>query len=44
MSKADRPSRLFLAALLDGVRLIDNVSVTALQNVESSADQPLEPA
>lgn len=44
MSKADRPGRLLLAIWLDGVRLIDNVSVAGLQNVESSADQPLEPA
>jgi pantoate--beta-alanine ligase len=44
MSKADRPGRLFLAAWLDGVRLIDNVPVTGLQNVESAEDQPLEPA
>ena len=27
MTRADRPARLFLAAWLDGVRLIDNVAV-----------------
>ena len=44
MDKADRPARLFLAAWLDGVRLIDNVSVASLSSVGNSEDQPLEPS
>ena len=44
MTMADRPGRLFLAAWLDGVRLIDNVSVADLASVRNSGDQPLEPA
>jgi len=44
MTKADRPARLFLAAWLDGVRLIDNVAVAGRQKVESSEDQSFEPA
>ena len=44
MDKADRPARLFLAAWLDGVRLIDNVSVDSLSSVGNSEDQPLEPS
>lgn len=43
MTRADRPGRLFLAAWLDGVRLIDNVSVADLASVRNSEDQPLEP-
>ncbi|NSY40131.1 pantoate--beta-alanine ligase [Leisingera sp. ANG59] len=44
MTSADRPSRLFLAAWLDGVRLIDNVFVADLASVGKSKDRPLEPA
>lgn len=44
MSKADRPGRLFLAAWLDGVRLIDNVSVAGLQKAANSEGRPLERA
>ncbi|WP_238366499.1 pantoate--beta-alanine ligase [Mesobacterium pallidum] len=44
MTKADRPARLFLAAWLDGVRLIDNLPVSAPRKVETSEDQPLESA
>lgn len=44
MTEADRPGRLFLAAWLDGVRLIDNVPVAGPQSVENAEDQPLESA
>ena len=44
MNRADRPGRLFLAAWLDGVRLIDNVPVAGLASVPAPEDHPLEPA
>ncbi|APE46230.1 MULTISPECIES: pantoate--beta-alanine ligase [Rhodobacterales] len=44
MTRADRPGRLFLAAWLDGVRLIDNVPVAGLASVPTPEDHPLEPA
>ena len=44
MTRADRPGRLFLAAWLDGVRLIDNVPVAGLASVPTRKDHPLEPA
>ena len=44
MTRADRPGRLFLAAWLDGVRLIDNVPVAGLASVPAPEDHPLEPA
>ena len=44
MNRADRPGRLFLAAWLDGVRLIDNVPVAGLASVPTRKDHPLEPA
>ena len=44
MNRADRPGRLFLAAWLDGVRLIDNVPVAGLARVPAPEDHPLEPA
>lgn len=44
MTRADRASRLFLAAWIDGVRLIDNVSVAGLTDVGHSENQPLAPA
>ena len=43
MNRADRPGRLFLAAWLDGVRLIDNVPVAGLASVPTPDDHPLEP-
>lgn len=43
MTRADRPGRLFLAAWLDGVRLIDNVPVAGLASVPTPDDHPLEP-
>jgi pantoate--beta-alanine ligase len=42
MSKADLPGRLFLAAWLDGVRLIDNISVRGSGNVNQGENRPLK--
>lgn len=44
MTNADRPGRLFVAAWLDGVRLIDNVAVPVCAPATEPEDLPLEPA
>lgn len=44
MRRADRPGRLFLAAWIDGVRLIDNCPVAGIRTVAAADDRPLEPA
>lgn len=41
---ADQPARLFIAAWLDGVRLIDNLPIMATKSAQSINDRPLEPA
>lgn len=43
MAKADRPGRLFIAAWLDGVRLIDNVPVLPPTVAARSGEKAVEP-
>ncbi|PJE34407.1 pantoate--beta-alanine ligase, partial [Pseudooceanicola lipolyticus] len=40
----DRPARLFVAAWLDGVRLIDNLPVQPRQAAQAPGPRPVEPA
>ena len=44
MTKLDRPARLFVAAWIDGVRLIDNLPVARPAKVRTAESPSLEPA
>lgn len=44
LASADRPARLFVAAWLDGVRLIDNLPVQPRQAAQAPGPRPVEPA
>lgn len=44
LASADRPVRLFVAAWLDGVRLIDNLPVQPRQAAQPPGPRPVEPA
>lgn len=44
LASADRPARLFVAAWLDGVRLIDNLPVQPRQAAQPPGPRPVEPA
>ncbi|WP_370303110.1 pantoate--beta-alanine ligase [Pseudooceanicola sp.] len=44
LASADRPARLFVAAWLDGVRLIDNLPVQPRQAAQPPDPRPVEPA
>ncbi|MDK3074439.1 pantoate--beta-alanine ligase [Sedimentitalea sp. JM2-8] len=44
LAQADRPGRLFVAAWLDGVRLIDNQPVRAVARASRTGNRPVEPA
>lgn len=41
LDRADRPGRIFVAAWLDGVRLIDNVPVAAVDTARQPAEEPV---